>query len=92
MKIFIMAYTVVSVFPVTADTDEIKRQLKENGIDETNIVVSKSNVESGASVDDYQEDEQTKGFFEYTFAHDAEMLDAYRKHSVGKKQHRGVCR
>jgi len=84
MKIFIMAYTVVSVFPVTADTDEIKRQLKENGIDETNIVVSKSNVESGASVDDYQEDEQTKGFFEYTFAHDAEMLDAYRKHSVGK--------
>ncbi len=84
MKIFIMAYTVVSVFPVTADTEEIKRQLRENGIDEANIVVSKSNVDSGATADDYREDEQTKGFFEYTFAHDAEMLDAYSKHSVGK--------
>lgn len=79
-----MAYTVVSVFPVTADTEEIKRQLKEHGIEEGNIVVSKSNVEHGASADNYREDEQTKSFFEYTFAHDAEMLDAYRKHSVGK--------
>lgn len=84
MKIFIMAYTVVSVFPVTVDTEEIKRDLKENGFSEANIVVSKSSVESGLSTDHYQEDEQTKGFFEYTFAHDAEMLDAYRKHSIGR--------
>lgn len=84
MKIFIMAYTVVSVFPVTVDTEEIKKDLKENGFSEANIIVSKSKVESGLSADHYQEDEQTKGFFEYTFAHDAEMLDAYRKHSIGR--------
>lgn len=84
MKIFIMAYTVVSVFPVTVDTEEIKKNLKENGFDEANIIVSKSSVESGLSADHYQEDEQTKGFFEYTFAHDAEMRDAYRKHSIGR--------
>jgi hypothetical protein len=77
-----MAYTVVSVFPVTVDTEEIKKDLKENGFDEANIIVSKSNVESG--LDHYQEDEQTKGFFDYVFAHDAEMLDAYRKHSIGR--------
>lgn len=57
-----MAYTVVSVFPVTVDTEEIKRDLKENGFSEANIVVSKSSVESGLSTDHYQEDEQTKGF------------------------------
>ncbi len=77
-----MSYTVVSVFPKTVDTEEIKKDLKENGFDEANIIVSTSNVETG--LDHYQEDEQTKGFFEYTFAHDAEMLDAYRKHSVGR--------
>lgn len=84
MKIFIMAYTVVSVFPVTVDTEEIKKDLTENGFSEANIIVSKSSVESGLSTDHYQEDEQTKGFFEYTFAHDGEMLDAYRKHSIGR--------
>jgi len=84
MKIFIMAYTVVSVFPVTVDTEEIKKDLKNNGFNEANIIVSKSSVESGLSTDHYQEDEQTKGFFEYTFAHDAEMLDAYRKYSIGR--------
>lgn len=77
-----MAYTVVSVFPKTVDTEEIKKDLRENGFDEANIIVSKSNVETG--LDHYQEDEQTKGFFDYVFAHDAEMLDAYRKHSIGK--------
>jgi hypothetical protein len=55
-----MAYTVVSVFPVTVDTEKIKKDLKENGFDEANIIVSKSNVEAG--LDHYQEDEQTKGF------------------------------
>lgn len=77
-----MAYTVVSVFPKTVDTEEIRKNLRENGFDEANIIVSKSNVETG--LDHYQEDEQTKGFFDYVFAHDAEMLDAYRKHSIGK--------
>ncbi|UMQ40916.1 hypothetical protein MKS83_16110 [Chryseobacterium sp. Y16C] len=77
-----MAYTVVSVFPVTVDTEKIKKDLRENGFDEANIIVSKSNVETG--LDHYQEDEQTKGFFDYVFAHDAEMLEAYRKHSIGR--------
>lgn len=62
-----MAYTVVSVFPVTVDTEEIKKNLKEKGFDEANIIISKSRVESGLSTDHYQEDEQTKGFFEYVF-------------------------
>jgi hypothetical protein len=79
-----MAYTVISVFPTTVDTEEIIKELRENGFDEANIIVSKSNVEGGLSTGHYQEDEQTKGFFEYTFAHDAEMLDAYRKHSIGR--------
>ncbi len=77
-----MAYTVVSVFPVTVDTEEIKKNLKDKGFDEANIIISKSRVESG--LDQYQEDEQTKGFFDYVFAHDAEMLDAYRKESIGR--------
>lgn len=80
----IMAYTVISVFPVTVDTEDIKKDLKAKGFDEADIIVSKSSVESGLSADHYQEDEQTKGFFEYTFAHDAEMLDTYRKHSIGR--------
>lgn len=79
-----MAYTVISVFPATVNTEEIKKTLQENGFDEANIIISKSNVESGLSADHYQEDEQTKSFFDYTFAHDAEMLDAYRKHSIGR--------
>ncbi len=77
-----MAYTVVSVFPQTVDTEEIKKDLKEKGFSEANIIVSKSNVEAG--LNHYQEDEKTKGFFNYVFAHDAEMLDAYRTHSIGK--------
>lgn len=84
MKNFIMAYTVVSVFPVTVDTEEIKKDLKEKGFNEADIIISKSKVESGMSTDHYQEDEQTKGFFDYVFAHDAEMLEAYRKHSIGR--------
>lgn len=79
-----MAYTVVSVFPVTVDAEEIKNKLKNNGFDEADIIVSKSNVESESDAGHYQEDEQTKGFFDYAFAHDAEMLDAYRKQSVGR--------
>jgi len=77
-----MGYTVVSVFPQTVDTEEIKKDLREKGFNEANIIVSKSNVEAG--LNHYQGDEKTEGFFNYVFAHDAEMLDAYRTHSVGK--------
>lgn len=77
-----MAYTVVSVFPQTVNTEEIKKDLRDKGFNEANIIVSKSNVEAG--LNHYQEDEKTQGFFNYVFAHDAEMLDAYRTHSVGK--------
>ncbi|MEF9480433.1 hypothetical protein OWR28_24555 [Chryseobacterium sp. 1B4] len=56
-----MAYTVVSVFPVTVDTEEIKKGLKQKGFDEANIIISKSRVESGMS-DQYQEDKQTQDF------------------------------
>ena len=37
-----MAYTVISVFPATVDTDEIKTELKNKGFDETDVIVSKS--------------------------------------------------
>lgn len=84
MKKIIMAYTVISVFPETVDTEEIKKELSSLGFNEADIVVSKSRYEQESSTDDYREDEQTKGFFGYVFAHDAEMLDAYRRESVGK--------
>lgn len=84
MKNIIMAYTVISVFPAIADTEEIKNDLKNFGFNEADIVVSKSRNDQEISTDNYQEDEQTKGFFGYVFAHDNEMLDAYSRQSVGK--------
>lgn len=78
-----MAYTVISVFPVTVDTEEIKKDLKDQGFDEANIIISTSRFENQSSPDDYVEDVKTKNFWGYVFAHDVEMLDAYSRQSVG---------
>jgi carbamoylphosphate synthase small subunit len=84
MKNFIMAYTVVSVFPVTVDTEEIKKSLRENGFQEANIIVSKSKLENESSAGDYRDDVTTRNFWDFVFAHDTEMLEAYSRESVGK--------
>lgn len=79
-----MAYTVISVFPATADTEEIKSELKNQGFNEADIIVSKSKFEDESSISDYQDDEKTKGFWDHVFVSDNEMLDAYSRESVGK--------
>ncbi|MBW7675153.1 hypothetical protein [Chryseobacterium chendengshani] len=79
-----MAYTVISVFPATADTEEIKSELKNQGFSEEDIIVSKSKFENESIDDDYQTDERTAGFWNHIFANENEMLDAYSRESVGK--------
>jgi nitroreductase len=79
-----MAYTVISVFPATVDTEEIKKDLRDQGFDDANIIVSKSKFEDESSDDNYEDDVKTKSFWDYVFAQDVELLDAYSKHSVGK--------
>jgi hypothetical protein len=79
-----MAYTVVSVFPSTVDTEEIKSKLKNQGFEDADIIVSKSKIEDESAVGDYQDDEKTKSFWDYIFVNDSELLDAYSRESVGK--------
>ncbi|ROH96220.1 hypothetical protein [Chryseobacterium daecheongense] len=79
-----MAYTVISVFPATVDTEEIKRDLASNGFDKANIIVSKSKLEDGSPDGHYEDDVKTRNFWDFIFAHDTEMLEAYKKESVGK--------
>lgn len=79
-----MAYTVISVFPETANTEEIKKDLTNQGINEADIIVSKSKVVNESSDNLYEEDEKTKSFWDYIFANENELLSAYSEHSVGK--------
>ncbi|ANF50879.1 hypothetical protein A0O34_10275 [Chryseobacterium glaciei] len=79
-----MAYTVISVFPATVNTEEIKKDLRDQGFDDANVIVSTSKLENESSHHDYQEDVKTRSFWDYVFAQDVELLDAYSKHSVGK--------
>ncbi|RKS96764.1 hypothetical protein [Chryseobacterium defluvii] len=79
-----MAYTVISVFPATVDTEEIKEDLTNQGFDRANIIVSKSRLENRSPDGHYEEDVKTRSFWDYIFAHDTEMLEAYKKESVGK--------
>lgn len=78
-----MAYTVISVFPSTVDTEEIKSKLTNKGFNDSNIVVSKSRIENESSVENYEDDEKTKSFWDHIFVSDNEMLDAYSRKSVG---------
>ena len=79
-----MAYTVISVFPANADTEEIKKDLQDQGFDGSNIIVSTSKMESESAIGDYTEDEKTKSFWDHLFVNDNEMLDAYSRESAGK--------
>lgn len=79
-----MAYTVISVFPATADTEEIRSELRNQGFNEEDIIVSKSKVENESSAHDYEDDEKTKSFWSHVFVNDNEMLDVYSRESVGK--------
>lgn len=79
-----MAYTVISVFPETVNTEEIKTDLKNNGFHDADVIVSTSRLDENSSADNYIEDEKTQSFWNHIFANENEMLDAYSKESVGK--------
>lgn len=79
-----MAYTVISVFPETVDTDEIKTELRNQGFNEADVIVSKSKIQDESATGDYHDDEKTKSFWDHIFVSDNEMLDAYSRESVGK--------
>ena len=79
-----MAYTVISVFPETVDTSEIKTELINSGFQETDIIVSKSRIDSESSTNEYEDDEKTKSFWDHVFVDDNEILAAYSQQSVGK--------
>ena len=79
-----MAYTVVSVFPSTVNTEEITSGLKNQGFNEADIIVSRSKVDDESAGIDYKDDEKTKSFWDHVFVSDNELLDAYSRESVGK--------
>lgn len=79
-----MAYTVISVFPAGVNTEEIKAELKNQGFNEADIIVSTSKLDADSSVDNYQDDEKTKSFWDHVFVNDNEILAAYSKESIGK--------
>lgn len=77
-----MAYTVISVFPPTVDTEEIRTELVNNGFGDEDITVSKSKIHEEAS-DNFEDDENTKHFWNHIFSSDKKMHDAYSKKSRG---------
>lgn len=79
-----MAYTVISVFPETVNTEEIKSELKNKGFLDADIIVSKSRFDEESSTNEYEDDEKTKNFWNHVFVNDNEILAAYSKESVGK--------
>lgn len=79
-----MAYTVISVFPETVNTEEIKTELKNKGFLDADIIVSKSRFDEESSTNEYEDDEKTKSFWNHVFVNDNEILSAYSKESVGK--------
>lgn len=83
-KNIIMAYTVISVFPANVDTEEVTSELKNQGFNEADIIVSKSKIEDDSIENDYQEDEKTRDFWGHIFANEVELLGAYSRESAGK--------
>ncbi|WP_404984619.1 hypothetical protein ACI513_14085 [Chryseobacterium sp. M5] len=79
-----MAYTVISVFPETVNTEEIKSELKNKGFLDADIIVSKSRFDEESSTNEYEDDEKTKSFWNHVFVNDNNILAAYSKESVGK--------
>lgn len=79
-----MAYTVISVFPETVNTEEIKSELKNKGFLDADIIVSKSRFDEESATNEYEDDEKTKSFWNHVFVNDNDILAAYSKESVGK--------
>jgi hypothetical protein len=79
-----MAYTVISVFPETVNTEEIKSELKNKGFLDADIIVSKSRFDEESSTNEYEDDEKTKSFWNHVFVNDNDILAAYSKESIGK--------
>jgi len=79
-----MAYTVISVFPETVNTEKIKSELKNKGFLDADIIVSKSRFDEESSTNEYEDDEKTKSFWNHVFVNDNDILAAYSKESVGK--------
>lgn len=79
-----MAYTVISVFPSTVDTELIKTELHKNGFGAEDVIVSTSKFDQDSSAENYREDEKTQSFWNHVFASDNEILSAYSQESVGK--------
>lgn len=78
-----MAYTVISVFPSTVNSEDIISKLHNLGISNDDIIVSRSNVENAEADHQYEEDEKTKSFWDHMFVNDNELLHAYKTKSVG---------
>lgn len=78
-----MAYTVISVFPSTVNSEDIISKLHNLGISNDDIIVSRSNVENAETDHQYEEDEKTKSFWDHMFVNDNELLHAYKTKSVG---------
>lgn len=79
-----MAYTVISVFPATVNTEEIKAELQDQGFSGSDIIISTSKLDNDSIIGDYTDDEKTKSFWNHVFVSDNEMLDAYSRESAGK--------
>ncbi|WP_294243533.1 hypothetical protein [uncultured Chryseobacterium sp.] len=78
-----MAYTVVSVFPSTADTEGIKNDLKNFGFNESDILISKAQTSNELAGEAHETHTRDQSFWDFIFANDIEALDAYRNESTG---------
>ncbi|UOE37981.1 hypothetical protein [Chryseobacterium oryzae] len=78
-----MAYTVISLFPQTVNSEEIRTKLNDLGVKDEDIIISKSNVTDEDSANHYEDDEKTKSFWDHLFVNDDELLYAYKTKSVG---------
>lgn len=77
-----MSYTVVSLFPIAVNPENISDKLQENGFTKENINISKYNID-GDIVDEMEEDEKTKNFWDYLFG-DTKWRTAYQKAGIDK--------
>ncbi len=75
-----MSYTVVSLFPIAVNPEDVVAKLENNGFAKENVNISKYNIE-GDLVDDLEEDEKTKNFWDYLFG-DTKWRTAYQKAGI----------
>lgn len=73
-------YIVISLIPIAADPETIKKNLISEGFKEEDINISKYNIE-GDLVDELEEDDTTKNFWDYLFG-DSKWRTAYQKAGI----------